>query len=1446
MKTILRTLLITALLFGAYSASTAFAQNANINPLNPFYVSGTTITPRNTANTLTIPSLGGSGVRCVQTDNAGQLSKAGSGCGSGGGGSSSVGPLNVLQGADGGGGFIATGTNSLAADRFIATSSRASIFPYASTTAINAINAYLTKLGNLTTNGFVKTGSSDGTLSVDTNTYLQTVTADSPLSGSGTAGSHLTISTAGTWSGNAGTATALAANGTNCSAGNYPLGVDASGNSENCTAANTGTVTAVSVASANGLAGSSSGGATPALTLSTTITGLLKGNGTAISAAGSGTDYSLIVANTCSAGSHFSGVTAAGVFTCSADTGSGDGVYPFTLAGNGTSTLTQFNGGLTAYASSTIGSPSQSVSLTVNSTASSTGLKFTQVTNALTGATTTGQALTVDSSGNVVLSDVRAPANGGGQVIYDKTYWSNLNDFTITGTTPTIVNGSIEINPGSPGSFDSDALELNLPTTVNEDVDFEMTVKAVTLGATAYGIGLGRQSINTWYDASLSAHLDTSANPNVMKFWPQASGGVTTAIGTKNVASGSAVAGDIIRYIYSQRGNTVTEIVNNLTQQTYNTYTITNNLSVSKDFKIPNSSKFRIFGFGGTFDIQNIKLISRQPVGPRVVTIGDSKTFGYSANILSQRWASLINQVGPVDVFGGDGDRTVETVLDIPYIASLRPQYAILNIGRNDLASGVSSGTWQANYSSIVSQLKAAGVTVIHLMPIPETTQDQSALTTYINATFPNDVRIDVSDNWSNTPDLSSDGIHPSPTGEQLIAAHILASSTIPLLGNQIYVDPAPLPFSVLNSIVNLNLWQGTSTYMYTTIPGNIGIGSTSPASKLSVQGTGMFSGDVVLANLTATGTLTVAGTATSTFAGGISASRFCLSGTPTTCLNVGGGGGSGTVTSVATNQGLTGGTITTSGTVGLDLTALPVNNLLLTYNGSRLTATGTKDNLTVPGITATSTASSTFAGGVDAQRFCITGTTTCLSPSSSGSGTRGFIIDYIAGTSTVANEQLAGTSMSTTTSITAGQSIQIWANCRGTANPNAPIYLDVQNPGGGTTTLTANNPAAGAQQWSNPLFGIYNATTTGLLYIAIDSSDHSTLNTACGYPQLTYQRGSYQTIGSGGSSGNSFAFPFDPQSWGNSTSTILGLLNGFLSTASSTINAALRLSNLGQGVLYTGTGGLVGPTATGTVSQSGPITVTAGQSVLGSGLTVGCATCALTSTSISAGNGLTGGGDLSTNRTISFDVSKLPVNNLILTYNGSQLTATGTKDNLTVPGLTATSTSATSTFAGGITGPGSFAVLSASGWVGIGTSSPMTGFASAAATNTFAGDMDIGATTASTSITIDRQGHMFTGGPMPVCTSGCATGPSLWGDDSTFRILLGSTITSATITFANTWVNSRSQSVSPACTPTDESGVTTGIEASSTPTTVVLSLPTALTTKMVTVQCKASDNFIF
>lgn len=53
-----------------------------------------------------------------------------------------------------------------------------------------------------------------------------------------------------------------------------------------------GSVTSVSVVTANGLAGTvATATSTPAITLTTSVTGLLKGNGTAISAASAGTDY---------------------------------------------------------------------------------------------------------------------------------------------------------------------------------------------------------------------------------------------------------------------------------------------------------------------------------------------------------------------------------------------------------------------------------------------------------------------------------------------------------------------------------------------------------------------------------------------------------------------------------------------------------------------------------------------------------------------------------------------------------------------------------------------------------------------------------------------------------------------------------------------------------------------------------------------------------------------------------------------------------------------------------------------------------------------------------------------------------------------------------------------------------------------------------------------------
>lgn len=74
--------------------------------------------------------------------------------------------------------------------------------------------------------------------------------------------------------------------------------------------------------------------------------------------------------------------------------------YPFQLAGNATSTLTQFNGGLTASASSTIGGGTQTGGLTISG-GSTTTLNAYFASNVGIGTTTPGLSLSISGTSNV-------------------------------------------------------------------------------------------------------------------------------------------------------------------------------------------------------------------------------------------------------------------------------------------------------------------------------------------------------------------------------------------------------------------------------------------------------------------------------------------------------------------------------------------------------------------------------------------------------------------------------------------------------------------------------------------------------------------------------------------------------------------------------------------------------------------------------------------------------------------------------------------------------------------------------------------------------------------------------------------------------------------------------------------------------------------------------------
>jgi len=193
----------------------------------------------------------------------------------------------------------------------------------------------------------------------------------------------------------------------------------------------TGSVTDVSVVSANGLAGTvATSTTTPAITLSTTVTGVVKGNGTALSAATAGTDY---VAPGGALGTPSSG-TLTNTTGLPLTTGV-TGLLPVANGGTGTATPA-IVAGTNVTVSGTW--PNQTINATAGGSGTVTSVGGTGTVN---GLTLTG---TVTTSGNLTLGgtlDLSAPPAIGGTVAA-----------AITGTTVTASTKFVGTNFDAAGS----------------------------------------------------------------------------------------------------------------------------------------------------------------------------------------------------------------------------------------------------------------------------------------------------------------------------------------------------------------------------------------------------------------------------------------------------------------------------------------------------------------------------------------------------------------------------------------------------------------------------------------------------------------------------------------------------------------------------------------------------------------------------------------------------------------------------------------------------------------------------------------------------------------------------------------------------------------------------------------------------------------------------------
>ena len=280
-----------------------------------------------------------------------------------------------------------------------------------------------------------------------------------------------------------------------------------------------GTVTSVSVVSGNGFAGTvANASSTPAITLSTSITGVLKGNGTAISAATAGTDYLSPPSGT----SILKGGSGGALANAVAGT---DYQAPITLTTTGTSGAATFvgntlnipqysggGGGVTTFSGGTTG-------LTpATATAGAITLAGTlAVANGGTGVTTS------TGSGSVVLStspSLTTPALGT-PVSGSLSNCTNIPVNQATGTLP-VANGGTGVTT-STGSG-SNVLSTS-PTITTPTISGNTSVNGLTLGTgpgsggtsnTVFGLnafsGATTGASNTFIGKSAGAAVTSSSN----------------------------------------------------------------------------------------------------------------------------------------------------------------------------------------------------------------------------------------------------------------------------------------------------------------------------------------------------------------------------------------------------------------------------------------------------------------------------------------------------------------------------------------------------------------------------------------------------------------------------------------------------------------------------------------------------------------------------------------------------------------------------------------------------------------------------------------------------------------------------------------------------------------------------------------------------------------------
>lgn len=370
-----------------------------------------------------------------------------------------------------------------------------------------------------------------------------------------------------------------------------------------------------------------------------------------------------------------------------------------------------------------------------------------------------------------------------GNLVADNFTGTSLSSGWTANGTPTItVNNNLRV-VGSTSTKDMTAAinrtGYGKSTLRNYTVSTYFKINAT--GSATYGVyaGVESQRNSGIGNQSASQYALFDYVNNALQIVGDTSTRVIKVTSASTSTSGISVnTSDSYQLIYSVNEGTATATIKNLTQSqtvtTLYTYDFTNLYGGA--VLRPNIFYYS-FGVAGNSDVtfSNVTISSPEYSNPDYLFVGNSITTGYYSGDPQNAYAYKLraNTTKKIQVMAGGGNRSQDVLDNIGEVIARHPLDVVLEIGTNDIGSGVvTTATIESNVSSIISQLTSAGIAV-YTTSAPNGGSPSTA-GTYNNWLSNNTNFINDYSNYNGTNTV--DGIHFNAGGETIEAATIKAA----------------------------------------------------------------------------------------------------------------------------------------------------------------------------------------------------------------------------------------------------------------------------------------------------------------------------------------------------------------------------------------------------------------------------------------------------------------------------------------------------------------------------------------------------------------------------------------------------------------------------------------------------------------------------------------------